>query len=76
MTSAVPDIYVPLIIRCDWGRAVALPDDSKECGRQATQRVMLHDADGGSLLLQFCPAHLDRVRAETTPSLFPPEDWT
>lgn len=56
------------LIGCDWGRSIVVASDMEPCGRQATQRVVVHgDEVGGRRELKLCDPHYELVVAETDP---------
>lgn len=61
----VADRMIHRLIGCDWGRLVHLPGNSAPCNNQATRRTIIHDPEGGQLMVQLCAGH-NRVLDEQT----------
>lgn len=51
---------------CEWGGKISTPDDTADCDERAVQIVAVHDGEWNGAF-KLCPAHRDRVLAETTP---------
>lgn len=55
------------LLGCAWGTRIWMPGDTASCDQQATQIVVLHDAEEGEFEVRLCPHHLAIVESQTTP---------
>lgn len=73
MLAHAPDGARPLIqslLGCSWGKTIWMPGDTGSCDDQATQIVVLHDAEEGEFEVRLCPRHLKIVDSQTNPRTF------
>lgn len=55
------------LLGCEWGTAIALPDDQDVCIRQARRIVVIHGTGNAVRDMKLCLEHAATVERETEP---------